>query len=460
MSGTGPWRKASYRQMKRQERLKLRKRQKRRTVLKVALALVLVAGLVVGIMNFDAVKTWAGKHYFRLRWVETSLEEEKAAELAPVLTKNDLSKNINVLFIGIDKGSVPGEEGYTRSDVMILASVNVDKKKAVLVSFPRDTRVNIPGYGTEKINAAHSFKGPVGAVEAVEQISGIDINDYAEVDFEAFKNIVDAIGGVTLHLDYPISDPKVGYLPKGDVYLTGETGLILVRSRELPRGDLDRIDNQKKFLKAMMEKLVEIKDLQALLKVLDATVKYLDTTLEPDLIFALAEALQGMAVEDVEFVTLPGDEPNPAPGQPWYYIHDEEASAALFQNIKLYCSALSPEEQAAEAAEGRQEDRLSETEVDRSRINLAVLNGVRWEGIAAQVAEIMEDKGYANVSTGNTVNPYEDTTVYFAPGFEAAARAVARDLTPGAVYVIEEDNDVAITYDSDVILVIGEDYVE
>lgn len=448
--------------MKRQERLKRRKRQRRQTIIKAALALMLVGGLVLGIMNFDAVKTWAGKHYFRWRWVETGMPEEQVRELDPVLTKYDLSKNINVLFIGIDRGSVPGEEGYTRSDVMILASVNVEKKKAVLVSFPRDTRVNIPGYGNEKINAAHSFRGPAGAVEAVEQISGIDVNDYAEVDFEAFKNIVDAIGGVTLHLDYAISDPKVGYLPKGDVFLTGETGLILVRSRELPRGDLDRIDNQKKFLKAMMEKLVEIKDMQALLKVLDATVKYLDTTLEPDLIFALAEALQGMKVEDVEFVTLPGDEPDPAPGQPWYYIHDEAASAALFQNIKLYCSTISPEEQEAEAAKEQQQDNLAETEteVSRSNVNLAVLNGVRWEGIAARVAEIMVDKGYTGVSTGNTVNPYADTTVYYAPGFEAAARMVARDLNPGAVYVIDEDADVAITYDADVILVIGEDYVD
>jgi len=447
--------------MKRQERLRKQKRKRRQTIIKVALALVLVAGLVVGIMNFDAVKTWAGKHYFRMRWEETSMDEEKVAELAPVLTKYDLSKNINVLFIGIDKGSVPGEEGYTRSDVMILASVNVEKKKAVLVSFPRDTRVTIPGYGTEKINAAHSFKGPAGAVEVVEQISGVDVNDYAEVDFEAFKNIVDAIGGVTLHLDYAISDPKVGYLPKGDVYLTGETGLILVRSRALPRGDLDRIDNQKKFLKAMMEKLVEIKDLQALLKVLDATVKYLQTTLEPDLIFALAEALQGMGVEDVEFTTLPGDEPSPAPGQPWYYIHDEAATAALFENIRLYCSIQTPEEQAAEAAQRQQEENLDEggEQADRSSVDLAVLNGVRWEGMAGQIAEIMRDKGYGDISVGNTVNPYEKTTVYYAPGHGAAARMVASDLSPGADYVIEEDADVAITYEADVILVIGKDYV-
>ncbi len=417
--------------------------------------MVLVAGLVVGIMNFDAVKTWAGKHYFRLRWKSVP-PDEPVVEIDPWD-----NVTLNVLFIGIDRGSVPGEEGYTRSDVMILASVNVEKKKAVLVSFPRDTRVEIPGYGAEKINAAHAYNGPDGAIEAVEQISGLEINDYAEVDFEAFKSIVDAVGGVILHLDYPIADPKVGNLPKGDVLLDGEKALILVRSRELPRGDLDRIENQKKFLKAMMERLLQVRGMQALLDVLDAVIRYVETTIEADTIFDLAEALQGMTVEDVEFVTLPGDDPEPRPGQPWYYIYDEEAAARLFYNIKNYCSVLSPEEQAAEDAKQALQDSLSEVEgkTSRSGLDLAVLNGVRWEGMAAQVAEIMRDKGYADITIGNTVNAYEETTVYYNPGFEAEARMVAKDLDPDATYVIVEDADVAITYDADVVLVIGKDYV-
>jgi LCP family protein required for cell wall assembly len=444
--------------MKRQERLKVRKRKKRQTVIKVALVILLVGGLVVGIMNFDAVKTWASKNYFRLRWQETQITTEENEAIQPELEKwIDPTQNLNVLFIGIDRGSVPGEEGYTRSDVMILASVNVEKKKAVLVSFPRDTKISLPGYGTEKINAAHSLNGPVGAINAVKEISGMNINGYAEVDFEAFKNIVDAIGGVFLHLDYAIMDPKVGTLPKGDVFLNGEDALILVRSRDLPRGDLDRIDNQKKFLKAVMEKAVGIRDIQSLLKILDTVVKNLDTTLNPDLIFAMAEALQGMQVENVEFTTLPGDDPEPAAGQPWYYIYDKQAAAQLFQNIELYCSTMTPEEQAAELAQQQQQVE-EELEVDRSSVDLAVLNGVRWEGMAAQVAGILEDRGYAGISTGNTVNPYEETTIYYAPGHEAEARAVARDLDENADYIIKEDEDVAITYDADVVLVIGKDY--
>ncbi len=423
--------------------------------------LSLLAGLAVGVLNFGAIKSWAAKHYLRMRFHPAVIAPEDNPDLFAELSKwHDPNENLNLLLIGIDRGSIPGEEGFTRSDVMIVASVNVKARRAVLVSIPRDTKVTIPGYGTEKINAAHSFKGPAGAVEVVEELTGLDIHHYVEVDFEAFKNIVDAIGGVPFHLDMTINDPKVGYLEKGDHLLDGEQALILVRSRKLPRGDLDRIEHQKAFLKAVMEKAVTIRDMQSLLKILDTAVRYLETTLEPDLIFTLAEALQGMKVEDVEFATIPGDVPEPPPGKPWYFIHDAEATAQLFSNIKKYCSTKTPEERQAELEKQELLRRMGEEAlVDRSSVNLAVLNGVRWEGVAARVAEVMRDKGYTRIKVGNTVHAYDDTTVYYAPGYGSAARLVARDLRPDADYRIVEDRDVAITYDADVVLVIGRDYV-
>lgn len=447
--------------MKRQERLRLQKRRRRRLILKIAAILVLLCGLVVGILNFDVVKIWASKHYIRFRFKPAVITREDNPDLYAELSKwHDPDKNLNVLFIGIDRGSIPGEEGNTRSDVMILVSVNVRKKKAVVVSIPRDTKVTIPGYGTQKINAAHAFKGPAGAVEAVEKLSGLEINDYAEVDFEAFKNIVNAIGGVPFHLERTINDPLTGYLPKGDYNLNGEQALIVVRSRKLPRGDLDRIENQKAFLKAMMEKAVSIRDIQSLLKILDTAVKYLETTLDPDMIFTLAEALQGMEVKDVEFATLPGDSPDPAPGQPWYFVHDAEEAARLFANIEKYCSTKTPEEMQAELQEQELLRRMGGAQADRAAVNLAVLNGVRWEGMASSVAEAMKEKGYQTIKVGNTVNAYERTTVYYAPGHGDEARMVASDLGSGASYLILEDQDVAVTYDADVILVIGKDYVK
>jgi len=444
--------------MKRQQRLKARKRRRKYAVIRAVLALMFIGALVLGIMNLDVIKIWASKRYFSLRMGDTTISEEDAPDLYAALSKwHDPSKPLNVLFIGIDRGSVKGEEGNTRSDVLILLSLNAQKKKAVLVSIPRDTKITIPGYGTEKINATHAFNGPAGAVEAVKKISGMEINDYAEVDFEAFKGIVDAMGGVPFHVDQTINDPKAGYLPKGDYVLDGNGALILVRSRKLPRGDLDRIENQKRFLKAVMEKAAGIRDIQALLKILDSAVRYLQTTLQPDMIFTLARMLQGMKVEDVEFATLPGDSPEPKAGQPWYYVYDEQATARLFSNIRNYCSVETPEEQEAE--QKQKEEQQSMGEADRSQIALTVLNGARWDGLAARVAEQLQEKGYRDVKTGNSVNAYSETTLYYAPGHEAEARQVAADLDADKDFNMVQDAGVTGAKKADVVLVLGRDYV-
>ena len=441
--------------MKRRDMVRTSKRRKIETVIKTALVLLLICGLVAGILSFRSIGTWAAKHYVSIIWplIKPDQDDNPYAKLSGI----DPSQPYNVLLVGIDRGSVEDDDA-TRSDVMILVSLDIEEKKAVMVSFPRDTEVTIPGHGAQKINAARAYNGMEGAIEVVKDISGMEIHDYAEVDFAAFEKVVDAIGGVSLHLDYPILDPNVGALPEGDVFLNGEDALVLVRSRDLPRGDLDRIDNQKKFLKAMMEKAVNVRDIQSLLAVLDAAVKHMETTIEPDMLFTLAEALRGMNVEDVEFATLPGEDMEPAPGEPWYFVMDEEAAAELFRNVDLYTSAMSPEQEEAERARREQGESDAVSGVDRSSVSLTVLNGARWEGLAGRVAEVMKAKGYADVGTANTVNPYEDTTVYYAPGCEAEARTVARDLDPEGNFVIEEDAGVAATYDADVVLVLGRDY--
>ncbi len=453
--------------MKRVDRLQAKKRRKKEMAVQVILAVVLVGGLVAGIMNFSAIKMWAMKRYVSMA-LPPPIAVEEEPELYPELKGWDPSKSLNILLIGIDKGSVPGESGYTRSDVMILLSVNVEKKRAVIVSIPRDTKVTIPGYGTEKINAAHSLNGPTGAVQTVKELSGMDIHHYAEVDFEAFKEVVDAMGGVPFHVETTINDPKVGYLPKGDYNLDGKGALIVCRSRDYPDGDLERIENQKRFLKAVMEKAITIRDIKALKGMLDAAVRYMKTTIPPATIFTLAELLQGMKVDDVEFATVPGYSPTPGYGQPWYYVYDQQATAQLFYNVSNYSSVMTPEEEAAQKALQQQQQQqqvaaqaaeaAAEEAVDRSTVSLAVLNGARSGGVASDVAELMNGKGYKNIKTGNTKNTYTETTFYYAAGHEAEARVAARDLDANKDYKVVLDADVTTANKAGVVLVLGKDY--
>ena len=91
-------------------------------------------------------------------------------------------------------------DGASRADVTMLCRIDPDIATVDLVSIPRDTMVEIDGYGTQKINAAYSFGGAAGAVETVSQFAGVDISHYAEVHFEELESVVDELGGIWVNV--------------------------------------------------------------------------------------------------------------------------------------------------------------------------------------------------------------------------------------------------------------------
>ena len=112
---------------------------------------------------------------------------------------------INILAMGVDQ-RVPGEK--TLSDTMIVISINPTTKHVRMVSIPRDLAVTVPGYGTlSKINEGYYLGGPKYAEYTVESALGIPISYYAVLRFSAFEHLIDAVGGITINVDLPISDP-------------------------------------------------------------------------------------------------------------------------------------------------------------------------------------------------------------------------------------------------------------
>ena len=115
-----------------------------------------------------------------------------------------------------------------------------------MVSIPRDSYVPIPGHGEDKINAAFALGGAPLLAQTVEQATGLRLDHYAEIGFDGFAEMVDAVGGVTMCLPEPISDPLAGIdLPAGCQELDGRSALGYVRTRATPRADLDRMTNQR-----------------------------------------------------------------------------------------------------------------------------------------------------------------------------------------------------------------------
>lgn len=201
--------------------------------------------------------------------------------LAPPELDDDPGEPTNFLIVGSDSRSdlqdqreAFGDVGGQRSDTIMVAHVDPIRRHAVVVSFPRDLVVDIPGHGTQKINGAFNQDaggGPDLLVQTITENFGIEINHYIEVDFAGFPRVVDAIGRVDIYFPAPARDTYTGlFVGEGCQPLDGKTALQYVRSRhyqyfdweeeryrEDPSSDFGRIRRQQYFIRSLMDQALQ-----------------------------------------------------------------------------------------------------------------------------------------------------------------------------------------------------------
>jgi LCP family protein required for cell wall assembly len=219
-------------------------------------------------------------------------------------------QRLNVLLLGVDARE---GESQTRTDTIILASVDPKTKQMSLLSIPRDTRVNIPRHGYDRINSAAVYGGPEMSMKVVSELLGIPIKYYVIADFNGFKNIVDALGGVTLEVEQDMYhyDPTDNYayhidLSRGLQRLDGDKALQYVRYRGYAMGDIERTAHQQKFLVALGKEMLQPGTILKLPSLIPEVNKYVKTNLSLSDMMKMASAAKSM--EDGNFVaqTLPG----------------------------------------------------------------------------------------------------------------------------------------------------------
>ncbi|MEW6228668.1 MAG: LCP family protein [Bacillota bacterium] len=184
--------------------------------------------------------------------------------LSPEATFAVYDRPINVLILGTDRtydyGGEP-MEGPARADVIMLASFNPRSNTTHLISIPRDTRARIPGHGINKVNASHTYGGQDLTRRTIQDLLGIPIDRYAEVDFQAFVRIIDAIGGVEIDVDKDMQyEDRAGNLKvdirKGRQVLDGTKALEYVRYRADALGDISRVRRQQILLKGLAQEAI------------------------------------------------------------------------------------------------------------------------------------------------------------------------------------------------------------
>ncbi|MEK4167529.1 LytR family transcriptional regulator [Anoxybacillus sp. FSL W8-0104] len=206
--------------------------------------------------------------------IQREHSEERPEELS--FTKQ---QPISILLIGVDERK--NDRG--RADSLIVMTVNPKKQSIEMVSIPRDTRTLIVGKGKEdKINHSYAFGGVEMTLATVEQFLDIPIDYYIKVNMESFKDIVDAVGGVTVNNAFAFEYEGESF-PKGEITLNGEKALKYARMRyEDPRGDFGRQDRQKQVIEAIIKKGASFSSLTNYGDILEAIGKNIKTNLTFD----------------------------------------------------------------------------------------------------------------------------------------------------------------------------------
>lgn len=240
---------------------------------------------------------------------------------------------VNFLLVGIDKEA-------SLTDTIMVASYDLDQNKVNILSIPRDTRMYV-GSRYQKINSAYSIrkdgkkKGVNGTIEAVSRLTKLPINYYIEFSLSAFRETIDALGGVNFDVPQNMNydDPGQGlsiHLKKGYQLLDGAKAEQLVRFRNYPMGDIDRTKVQQSFVKAIAEQKLNLTIIEKIPELYKTISKNLKTNLEFGDVAKYALSLPDLTAENVNLYGLPGI-PNSIDYGASYWIPDMTAVKELVE---------------------------------------------------------------------------------------------------------------------------------
>ena len=365
-------------------------------------------------------------------------------ELAPPAVEDEVV--INTLLLGVDEA---------RSDTIMVARYNKNTHQFALISIPRDTRVDIPGYGYTKINAAVGKKeGTALAMKTVSNFLEIPIHHYIKVDFNGVEEIVDIMGGIKMNvpqdMDYddPAQDLHI-HIKKGTQVLDGRTALHFLRYRSgYVDQDLGRIKAQQEFAKVFINKLTSPAIIPKALDVINAMAENTKTNLEQSEIAAYALDLGNMDVANLKMYTIPGEGDNKKYSAA-YFLHDEQKLREMMSTMN---QELGAEHQQA-SQESTQAAQTEESGIAKEDIKIEILNSSKIKGLASSLKKELEQKGFEVEKIGDTKDlTYSYSRVIDRRGDEKKLQLVAKE---AGINII--DSDIDPSYDYDITIILGTD---
>ena len=372
---------------------------------------------------------------------------------------------VDILLVGMDSRTDPQgnplskeqlailhagkADGVLDTDTIILVHIPAEGGKAMGISIPRDSYVDIPGYGQHKINSAYLRKrndamadlraqgvtggeltvrsnqeGAKSLIATVQQLTGVTVDHYAEINLLGFYDITLAIGGIDVCLNKPVKDRDSGAdFPAGPQNLSGAPALSFVRQRKgLPRGDIDRVSRQQVFLAGMAKKAFSGNLLAPGSDTMDKLQQAVAKSVVLDKgwnIVDFAQQIIKFTGGNLTFQTIPVGRLNlPTPS-------DGKAVEIDPTAVRDFVRGVIPDDTTPSAGAPAP-----------ASVTVNVLNSTEVARLAAKVADALTAKGFTIGRVGNDT-PRDKTVVRYAPGERAAGDLVAQMLSGPAR--VEED---------------------
>lgn len=362
----------------------------------------------------------------------------------------EISRPVNILVMGIDR--VPDAEDEEifegRSDTMLLVRVDPETGTMNVLSIPRDTQVEIPGYGVTKVNHANAEGGARLAADVVSvNLGDVPIDRYVRVSTEAFKELVDLLGGVevTVPYDMQYTDQTQGLdidLRQGTQILSGDQAEQFARFRGDAYGDIGRVQRQQELIRALRDRIANPSFLPRIPQAVELMQTYIDTNLTMEEILALVDFGLDLDQDAFRMVMLPGrfSEPNEFIASYWLMDYNER------DRVMADYFGIQPTDLATADASAP----------SLKNLRIAIQNASDRPEVAGQVADYLLDKGFNNVYiVQDWPNQQEQTQIIVQRGNYAGATSLETVLGLGRV-VSASTGDL----ESDFTIRVGEDWLD
>lgn len=402
------------------------KQRKRRLMIMSGVLTAIIAAIVFTVIYFY---NFFGK--FSTDGVSVAPNEVKAKE------------PVNILVLGLDIGDVnqKDNESIKRTDTIMVLHYEPKNNAASLISVPRDMLIKV-NKKNNKINAAYAIGGEKLIQSEVEKLIEADINYIVKIDYEGFRALVDAVGGVEMYIernmyyDDDAQDLHIRFNKGETVLLDGKKAEEFFRWRKnndgtgFANGDLDRIENQHKFINKLIEKCTSPAIITNIKGILDVLPAYVKTNMSPSKIISYGLGLKDLDKSNVTTATLQGD--LKTIGGASYVVYN--------RNMNIETLGLLS---GSEASNGT---------IKKKNLRINILNGTRITGLASRMSENLKTKGYSAIDTGNT---QERSKTIIKTNNKEMGKLIVEDLGTGTIQDLDDN-----PQGYDAIILIGSDYKE